>query len=291
MDLARMVQEQGGVAARKALVAATSRAAVDAAVAEGRLVALARGRLGLPGLDPAVRAARAAGGTLSGLSAARYWGWSLKWEPAVPVITVPRNRSTPHSDVVIHRRDIPERHRVHGGLVTSKPYTVVDCARSLPFDEALCVADSARRDGLAVGVGKAELLAVARTSPRTGRARALRVIEYADAGAANAFESTTRAILADVPGLRLVPQGYLGYSESGLRQYGDLVDVSLKLLIECESWAYHSGEEPFRRDIRRYSRLVADGWTVLRFVYEDVVHRPAYVRATVARTVARLVAA
>lgn len=288
MDPVRFVEQHGGVATRQELIAAASRPEVDAAVAAGRLVVIRRGRLTLPGLDDAESAARALGGALSGLSAARYWGWSLKREPSAPVVTVPRNRSTKRDGVVVRRQDVNPQHLVRGGLVTSKAQTVLDCARTLPFDEALCVADSALRDGRATGFGRDELLRLACASPRTGRARAVAVITAADARAANAFESVTRAILRDVPGLQAEPQGDLGFSDAGAPQYGDLVDGRLRLLIECESWAYHAGEEPFRRDIRRYTRLVAEGWTVLRFVWEDVMQRAEYVRETVRRVVDRL---
>lgn len=288
MDLVRYVEEQGGVAARKELIAFANRAEVDGAVADGRLMVLSRGRLAVPGTlaDDKVAALRARG-VVSGLSAARRWGWSLKHEPTTTVVTVPRNRSRALAGVTLRRQDLPPDGIV-GGIITSRAQTVVDCARTLPFDEALCVADSALRDGLVTGLDKSALERAAGASPRTGRSRALRVVDLADHRAANAFESVTRAIVLDVPGLRPQPQGDLGFSESGLRQYGDLVDPRLRVLIECESWAFHAGEEPFRRDIRRYTRLTADGWTVLRFVYEDVMQRPAYVRDTVARTVARL---
>jgi hypothetical protein len=131
-------------------------------------------------------------------------------------------------------------------------------------------------------------VAAAEALPRTGRRRTLGVITAADQRAANAFESVTRAIVMPIPGLSVEPQGDLGFSEAGAEQYGDLVDARLKLLIECESWAYHSGEEPFRRDVRRYTDLVARGWTVLRFVWEDVMQRPDYVRRQVERVVGRI---
>ena len=205
--------------------------------------------MALPGLPDDKSAALAIGGVVSGLSAARVWGWSLKHEPTKIEVTVPRNSSRKaRPGVVVRRRDLPGG-AGSTGAITSRAQTVVDCARDLPFDEALCVAD--RR-------------------------------------AANAFESVTRAIVLPVEGLSVEPQGDLGFSEAGAEQYGDLVDARLKLLIECESWAYHSGEEPFRRDVRRYTDLVARGWTVLRFVWEDVMQRPDYVRSQVERVVERL---
>ncbi|NGN95432.1 DUF559 domain-containing protein [Nocardioides sp. KC13] len=257
----------------------------------GVAVALTGARVSLPGLPDDKSAALALGGVVSGLSAARVWCWSLKHEPTEIEVTVARNRSRKaRPGVVVRRRDLPSD-AIGPGAITSRARTVVDCARILPLDEALCVADSALRDGLATGLTRDDLVAAAESLPRTGRRRALEVVALADPRAANAFESVTRAIVLPIAGLSVTPQGDLGFSEAGAEQYGDLVDARLELLIECESWAYHAGDEPFRRDIRRYTDLVARGWTVLRFVWEDVMQRPDYVRRQVERVVDRLSAA
>lgn len=287
-DLKDVLRVRGGAATRKELLDLGFRDELDAALSTGKVVALTGARVALPGLPDDKAAALALGGVVSGLSAARVWGWSLKHEPTEIEVTVPRNSSRKaRPDVLVRRRDLP------GGAdtvcaITSRARTVVDCARDLPFDEALCIADSALRDGLVTGLTREDLVAAADTLPRTGRQRALDVVAAADHRAANAFESVTRAIVLPIAGLSVEPQGDLGFSEAGAEQYGDLVDARLKLLIECESWAYHSGEEPFRRDIRRYTDLVARGWTVLRFVWEDVMQRPDYVRRQVERVVERL---
>lgn len=286
--LTDVLRVRGGATTRKELLDLGFRDELAAAQAAGTVVALTGARVALPGLPDDKAAALALGGAVSGLSAARVWGWSLKHEPTEIEVTVPRNSSRKaRPGVVVRRRDM-----THGadspGAITSRAQTVVDCARDLPFDAALCVADSALRDGLVTGLTREELVAAAETLPRTGRQRALDVIAAADHRAANAFESVTRAIVLPIANLSVEPQGDLGFSEAGAEQYGDLVDARLKLLIECESWAYHSGEEPFRRDIRRYTDLVARSWTVLRFLWEDVMQRPDYVRRQVERVVDRL---
>ncbi|MEU0270163.1 DUF559 domain-containing protein [Nocardioides sp. NPDC006303] len=286
--LTDVLRVRGGATTRKELLDLGLRDELDAALSGGTAVALTGARVALPGLPDDKSAALAIGGVVSGLSAARVWGWSLKHEPTQIEVTVPRNSSRKaRPGVVIRRRDLPGG-AGSTGAITSRAQTVVDCARDLPFDEALCVADSALRDGLVTGLAREDLIAAAEALPRTGRRRAFDVIAVADQRAANAFESVTRAIVLPIAGLSVEPQGDLGISEAGAAQYGDLVDARLKLLIECESWAYHSGEEPFRRDVRRYTDLVALGWTVLRFVWEDVMQRPDYVRRQVERVVERL---
>ena len=287
-DLTDVLRVRGGATTRKELLDLGLRDDLDAAQSAGKVIALTGARVALPGLPDDKSAALALGGVVSGLSAARVWGWSLKHEPTDIEVTVRRNISRKaRPGVVVRRRDLPGD-AVGPGAITSRARTVVDCARQLPFDEALCIADSALRDGGVTGLTRDDLVAAAKSLPRTGRQRAFDVITAADQRAANAFESVTRAIVLPIVGLAVTPQGDLGFSESGAEQYGDLVDARLKLLIECESWAYHSGEEPFRRDIRRYTDLVARGWTVLRFVWEDVMQRPDYVRRQVERVVERL---
>lgn len=56
--------------------------------------------------------------------------------------------------------------------------------------------------------------------------------------------------------------------------------------MECESYEWHGDRAGFRKDVRRYTLLTASGWVVLRFTWEDVMLRPDWVRAVLARTVA-----
>jgi very-short-patch-repair endonuclease len=62
------------------------------------------------------------------------------------------------------------------------------------------------------------------------------------------------------------------------------VDVAfgqVRLAIEVDGWAFHTTPARFQRDRQRQNRLVAAGWTVLRFTWHDLTDRPDYVLATV----------
>lgn len=59
----------------------------------------------------------------------------------------------------------------------------------------------------------------------------------------------------------------------------DLVDRRLRLALEADSYRYHALEDAFEYDVRRYTGLTRTGWLVARFTWDDVMHRPAYVRA------------
>jgi very-short-patch-repair endonuclease len=264
------LERLGGIADRRSLLASCSRRALDGAVAEGSIVRIGRSAYALPVAEEARVAAARVGGVVSHLSAALAHGWKVKVPPNRPHVTVRRTQSRLSAGTATVRwADLSNAERVAG--ITDPVRTVVDCARSLPFEEALAVADSALRSGK---VRRPELVAAAAASPRTGRAAAERVAHEASAKAANPFESVLRAIALGVPGLHVVPQG-----EVGAIGHADLTDAALRIAIEAESFEFHALEEAFRYDVRRYTAMVRDGWLVVRFVWEDVMHRPAYVAA------------
>jgi len=129
-----------------------------------------------------------------------------------------------------------------------------------------------------VGVGQA-LSAGAAASPRTGRAKALRVAKAADARAANPFESALRACCHEVSGLQVEPQVLIADVHGHVVGRVDLAEVTLGLVVEGESWEFHGDRKQFADDVRRYTALVRAGWTVARFMWEDVIHRPEVVVA------------
>ena len=89
-----------------------------------------------------------------------------------------------------------------------------------------------------------------------------------------------RAIALEVVGLDVVAQGQVGPF------HADVADLELRIAIEAESFEFHALPEAFRHDIRRYTQMTRLGWLVVRFVWEDVMHRPAYVHAVLADLVA-----
>ncbi len=54
-----------------------------------------------------------------------------------------------------------------------------------------------------------------------------------------------------------------------------------RLLVEVDGFAFHADRSRYRSDRRRTNALVLAGWRVLRFSWEDVVHRPDVVVAQV----------
>jgi very-short-patch-repair endonuclease len=264
----------GGTGDLRTLVRSTTRHRLRAAVRRGEVIRVGHGRFALPTADVGLKAAARLAGVASHASAAAVHGWELGRQPQKPAVIVPRNRKVPrdrrHGVDLRYRRLAPEE--VHGS-VTSPHRTVIDCARDLPFPEALAIADSALRHG---HVDADRLVELAVALPSNGRTQALRVVENASALAANPFESMLRAIALDVPGLDVQPQVWI--VERGFRGRPDLVDRERRLVIEAESFEFHGRRRALKRDCERYTALVIRGWTVIRFAWEHVMFEPDYVR-------------
>ncbi len=156
---------------------------------------------------------------------------------------------------------------------------MADCARHLGFAAGLAVADAALREGR---VSSAQIEETLAESPRIGQPQARRILQAADARAANPFESCLRAIALDVPGLAVEPQYFIDWVGRV-----DLADPHLRLVLEADSYAWHGGAGVFRYDVRRHAALVRAGWTVVRFCWEDVMSQPHYVALLLADLVAR----
>lgn len=270
MEVTERLRELGGVADRATLVEAVGRAGLDQALSSGAVVRVARGRFALVQADEALITAHALSGVLSHTSAALHWGWELKTVPDHPHVLVPQRRKVPvdrRAGIVLHRGDLT-RDDVRGH-VTSPELTLVQCLRTLPFDEALAVADSALRNG----EPPSTLRRIHMTVRGPGAPRVRRVCDEATDLAANPFESVLRAIALEVPGLQVQPQRQIA---EGTRP--DLVDRDLRLVLEADSFEWHGGRAALRRDAQRYNQMVVDGWLVLRFAWEDVMFEQDYVR-------------
>ena len=256
----------GGVARWNEIECLVTRAEVDAELAAGLVTRLRKGLYALGDVAEVRAQAEAVGATVSHLSAAQVHGWKVKLPPEKPTITVPRNRSLPEGDFEVRWQDLGPL-EVYRGLTRPVP-TVI--ARAYPYDVALSVADSALREG---AMTRDLLVKAALASPRTGRAKALRIAREADGRAANPFESCARAIAGEVRGLAVRPQ----VSIKGVGRV-DLGDLELGIAIECESLEFHGDARSLKRDVRRYTSAARKGLVVVRFTWDEVMFDPDYCR-------------
>jgi very-short-patch-repair endonuclease len=247
------------------------------ALAKGEIVRVGRGRYALPDQNAAREAAAAVGGVLSHLSAAVELGLAVLHRPDAVHVTVPRAaHRTAVPGVVLHRADLASEDRTRRSTTWLR--TVLDCAATLPFAEALAVADSALREGL---VRREDLLDAAQERRGPGAPRARRVAGAADGDAANPFESTLRAGLLDAGITGFIPQQPV-LLVTGARAHVDLGDPRRRIALEADGFQYHGTRRALRDDCRRYDEIVRAGWIVLRFAWEHVVGDVRWVAAVVA---------
>ena len=223
-----------------------------------------------------------ASATASHTTAALHWGWQVKSEPELPHLTLPRGRklrASARTGVQRHWRELlPEE--IRDGWVTSPARTVIDCCLDLPFDEALAVADSAWRAGLS----PIDVMTVAARLPRRVRRRVAAVLERANRGAANPFESVPRALCLQVEGLTVVTQHVI--RDRSFYAKVDLADTVLRIVIEAEGFENHGTRAALKRDCRRYTGLGARDWIVIRFTWDEVMFEPDYVIEALRQVVA-----
>lgn len=277
-EVRRQVWQLGGVARRDQLD--VHHRALSRAVESGAVLRVARGTYALSSQTPPLLAAARAGGVASHASAAQLWLLDLVSAPKTPHVTVKRNRrltAAAAAGLVPHWSHLPDSDV--DGLVTTPLRTVIDCARSMPFPEGLAVADSALRRHL---VDRSELVRRAELTRGAGRQAVLQVARFASAEPANPFESALRgiAIRAGLTGLR--PQVPLEVRGSFFRP--DLVDTVLRIVAEADSFEWHGGRQALASDCRRYDELVADGWSVLRFAWEQVMFDQGWVAGVLTAT-------
>ena len=239
-------------------------------VASGAISRLRRGTYALGDVVEVRAQAEAVAGTVSHLSAAMAHGWKVKFPPERPTVTLPRNRSLPTGcDLEVHWQDLHLLQPYRG--VTRPVETVIGCARAYDFDVALSVADSALRERAVTRASSCSRQPC--RARRTGRARAVEVVRSADGRAANPFESCARAIAYDVPGLDVRPQVVI----PGVGRV-DLADLALGIVVECESFEFHSDAKSLKKDVRRYTSCARRGLVVVRFTWKEVMFDPDYCR-------------
>ncbi len=140
------LQTLGGIATFSELRCTVSRRSIDRAVDHREIAKDRRGRYVLASTSEHRRIAHEMSAVLSHESAALHHGWKVKSAPEVPVVTVRRSRHLSARDrarCIPHYAELPADGIREG--VTTSTRTVLDCARALPFDRALAVADSALR--------------------------------------------------------------------------------------------------------------------------------------------------
>jgi very-short-patch-repair endonuclease len=226
------------------------------------------------------------GAVLAAFSAARNYGMDPPDARSCILVPRPRRLDVP-TDVIVLRRSLGRDDLVirDDVMLTGQECTVVDCAFLLDEQRAM---------------------------PFLERALQRRWISFDDLTRRVQLASGRRDVQKVVRSIRALGSGARSDAErrlvSGLRRHGvrdwscnvevsdrdgliGLVDVAfpaIRLAVELDGRAWHIDRDRFQHDRTRQNRLVAAGWTVLRFTWEDVAHRLDQVIAEIRGAIARL---
>jgi hypothetical protein len=218
------------------------------------------------------------GSVLAGPAAARSWGIQVGDARTYLVVPPGRHPRFAGARLLYDRLDRSEVWIRNGAAVTSRPRTVVDCLRIVREGDGLSLLERSLQEGwisLEDLVARVRRLAGHRAAPRLARL----VGKVAD-GSRSAAERLTTGLLKHA-GVAGWAANVVIRDDRGVIGVGDIVLEEPRVVIEVDGWAHHVRPERFQRDRERQNRLVAAGWTVLRFTWRDLTERPEYVVATI----------
>ncbi|HET9235447.1 MAG TPA: DUF559 domain-containing protein [Candidatus Eisenbacteria bacterium] len=192
-----------------------------------------------------------------------------------------------HTSVKVHRiatTDRPPVRHVDGLRVAHPERVLLDLAASVGHRKlGLAIDDALRRRLTTVPQLRAGLSMYG--GPGKNGTRAFRsmieIRDDTDVRLATTFETRMRRIL------KRIDQPHVAQhlvELEGSRYRLDFAFPDVRLGIECHSIRWHLGEEGFKRDVRRDRALKRAGWTVLYFLWDDVVLTPRLVEREITET-------
>lgn len=225
--------------------------------------------------DGAVASHRAAG-VLWGLDGVR-----------VPTPELTSERNLRNDRVVVHRSvdpvPAPDRDVRYGIPVTSAARTLIDLA-SVIDGEALETAleDALRRRLTSVARLEWRLEQLGR---RHGTATLLKLLSQRQNRPLESRLEVRFERLLRMRGLPL-PERQRVVKDAHGRHRVDFAYPEHRIVVECVSWRYHSGQKAWRADLRRRRRLAAQGWRVLEFTWSEISWEPEMVIADLGEALA-----
>jgi hypothetical protein len=293
MTLDNLLARQAGVISRaQALAAGTSHTTIDHRVKARRWQPLYPGvylatdqRPGsADGRDGEVRVRAAllwAGedALLCGRAAAWWYGMAAEPPPVVGVTVGRRRRLRRRPGAEVIRRELAAQDRcVHRGLaVTAPALTVLEAAVEIGDDGAAFLDDALHRS-----VPFSEVHAAhARYTGSAGSAAAARLLRAAVERSADEARSALHALLRGA--------GVCGWTDA-VHVDGHPVDAAFpaaRVAVLASGWAEPLDPRHVEATARRWTALIAQGWTILHVTRRDLVERPHTVLADICRHVAR----
>lgn len=286
----RLAQAQHGLVTSEQALKALGPGRKDRWVEQGRLISTQPRVFRVVGApqtwhQAVLAAALAADGVVSHRSAAELWGLT---QPAgyVDVSVRPDRKPILRPPAILHRvGDLHPELAVdrHGLRITDPVRTVIDLGLVLP---TWAVRDTLSR-GLTTRLLTIEdvdrLRAALGRQGRNGTG-VIRTILEERLLMAGSEESVLEARFHDLVRRHDLPAMSVQHEVWHAGRFVARVDAAYPeamLAIEVDGYSAHASPETFQRDRTRQNRLVALGWTVLRFTWADVVQRPAEVAQTI----------
>jgi Protein of unknown function (DUF559)/Transcriptional regulator, AbiEi antitoxin len=202
----------------------------------------------------------------------------------LPEATTPRPRRHRRRDAIVHRsRVLPAHHltAVDGIPTTGVARTLVDLAAVLHPGRVERAVDNCLARG---AVTLPLLVAITKDLAARGRTGIGLMRDLLDARGAGyvAPESELEARFLDLVTAAGLPTPRLQLPTGDDQDVVGRVDCAYphaKLLVELDSRRHHTARLDWESDRARDNRLVAAGWRVLRFTWDDVTRRPDQVTA------------
>lgn len=202
--------------------------------------------------------------------------------PPVHVIRGGPAKSRRSAGVHVHRSvGVPPDVVLAGGLaVTSVARTVLDCARILPFEHAVMLADAAIHRGLVTKADLDRQLALHSRIP--GIRLVADVLSFADGRSASAGESHTRVVLRraglPVPELQMpvfdernTSLGAADFGFPAARVIGEFDGyVRYGRLLHGSGFTAEPPPEVVRQEMDRERLIKQAGWQVIRWTWPDL---------------------
>jgi hypothetical protein len=217
-------------------------------------------------------------------SAALLHRLSLLTEPPKDTVTLTLakkwNRAGP-ADVVFHASELPKEHvtKLYNVPVTTVARTVADLARTLPFMDAVVVADSALNQEKAT---KPELLrAVAQGKGWPGVRQARRALEFADERAESPLESAARVVFAeaglDPPELQVTIHG----EQTPFAARVDFLWRAQQVIAEADGLVKYNDRKDLLDERERDHQLREAGYIAVHFTWQELFRTPDEVIARI----------
>jgi predicted transcriptional regulator of viral defense system len=179
------------------------------------------------------------------------------------------------ADIVFHAAELPPEHigKIYNQPVTTVARTVVDLARTLPFADAVVVADSALREDKTTKAEMERILIACSRWPGVKRAR--RLVEFADERAESPLESAARVVF-DQSGLDPPELQATVFTPNNAFRV-DFLWGEHKVIVEADGLLKYNEHKDLIKQFERDRFLRDAGYKVIHFTWEELFNTPEVV--------------